>query len=395
MEQIKSKKHNVLVIDDDKSSLHLLRKLVSDCGYDVTTTNNGNEGVEKMMTEDYDVIVSDIVMPKITGHEMLRSIRKWNPDLPVIFVTGEPNLKSAIDAVDSGAFAYLTKPVNRKQLKENLERAVISHDISREKRSAVQQARDSIQVTESIESNVSNFESALKSIWIAYQPIVSWTSRSVMGYEALLRCNEPSLSQPLKFLKVAENLNRVHEVGRIVRRKVANECESLEGNLKIFNNLHPLDLTDDDLFSQRSPFASHADKLVIEVMERKALDTIADAKEKIKRLSQMGFSIAIDDMGAGYSGLSSFSEYDASIVKLDMTLTRDVDKDERKHQVTKALIGLCTEMGTQVIAEGVETVDECQTLLNLGCDLFQGFLFGHPNPKLITPSVYPEINTTN
>jgi EAL domain-containing protein (putative c-di-GMP-specific phosphodiesterase class I) len=99
----------------------------------------------------------------------------------------------------------------------------------------------------------------------------------------------------------------------------------------------------------------------------------------------MGFRIAIDDFGAGYAGLSSFAALAPEIVKLDMSLVRDVHRSAVRRQVVASMASLCVGLGTRVVAEGIELPEERDCLAHAGCDLLQGFLFARPGPPF--PSV--------
>jgi EAL domain-containing protein (putative c-di-GMP-specific phosphodiesterase class I) len=92
----------------------------------------------------------------------------------------------------------------------------------------------------------------------------------------------------------------------------------------------------------------------------------------------MGFRIALDDLGAGYAGLTSFAELRPDIVKLDLTLVRDVDQDSVKRKLVASLIDVCRDIGTTVVGEGVETQAERDVLVSLGCNWLQGYFFGRP-----------------
>ena len=104
----------------------------------------------------------------------------------------------------------------------------------------------------------------------------------------------------------AERLGRLHELGQQIRATTAAAIPGADPSAMFFVNLHPNDLTDDKLLSPRSPLSAVADRVVLEITERAALDGVKDAREKIVALRNMGFKIAIDDLGAGYAGLTSF-----------------------------------------------------------------------------------------
>jgi EAL domain-containing protein (putative c-di-GMP-specific phosphodiesterase class I) len=95
----------------------------------------------------------------------------------------------------------------------------------------------------------------------------------------------------------------------------------------------------------------------------------------------MGFRIALDDLGAGYAGLTSFAQLEPDFVKFDMSLVRGVDKNEKKRKLIQSMTALFKELGLLTIAEGVETTSERDALTSIGCDLLQGYLFAKPaNP---------------
>jgi EAL domain-containing protein (putative c-di-GMP-specific phosphodiesterase class I) len=107
---------------------------------------------------------------------------------------------------------------------------------------------------------------------------------------------------------------------------------------------------------------------------------------KLRQLRDFGFRVAIDDLGAGYAGLASFSQLDPEFVKLDMSLVRGIDNSVRKRSVVRAMTRLCSkELGIQVVSEGVETTDERDVLQAEGCELLQGYLFAKPDRGFPTP----------
>jgi EAL domain-containing protein (putative c-di-GMP-specific phosphodiesterase class I) len=105
---------------------------------------------------------------------------------------------------------------------------------------------------------------------------------------------------------------------------------------------------------------------------------VNDVGGRISRLREQGFRIAIDDIGAGYSGLTSFAQLEPEVVKLDMALVRDIDRRPTSRKLVGSLIALCTELDMKVVAEGIETAAERDTLHALGCTWMQGYLLGRP-----------------
>ncbi|MCD8514576.1 MAG: EAL domain-containing protein, partial [Burkholderiaceae bacterium] len=104
----------------------------------------------------------------------------------------------------------------------------------------------------------------------------------------------------------------------------------------------------------------------------------AHALRIIKDYQQRGFLTAIDDFGAGYSGLNLLAQFQPHMVKLDMALTRDIDRDPVRRAIVAGVIGTCQALGCQVVAEGIETAGELGTLRDMGVQLFQGYLLARP-----------------
>ncbi|HEY3595010.1 MAG TPA: EAL domain-containing protein [Polyangiaceae bacterium] len=370
----------ILIVDDEpKLARGLARALEAD-GYVVKTMDDAEEASRLLQHESFDAIVSDISMPRMNGLQFLRQAREHDLEVPVLLVTAQPAVETAIEAIQYGAFKYLTKPVDLGQFRKSVEKAVQLHRIARVKREAL-----SVCGTESLPVGdraglEALFDRALETLRMVYQPIVRANDRTLFGYEALLRSSEPALPHPGAVLDAAERLDRLDQLGRKVRSSAPAPMMSKPEAGCLFVNLHTYDLLDPALTSPDSPLAKIAARVVLEITERASLQDIQDVRERVAVLRRMGFRIAIDDLGAGYAGLTSFAALEPEIVKLDMSLIRDVHLMRTKQKLISSMTSLCKEMGMMVVAEGVESVEERDTLIDLGCDLLQGYLFAQPAP---------------
>jgi EAL domain-containing protein (putative c-di-GMP-specific phosphodiesterase class I) len=224
-------------------------------------------------------------------------------------------------------------------------------------------------------------------MWIAFQPIVA-KDGAIFGYEALLRSDEPTLPHPGAVLSAAERLERLSELGQRIRELAAKAFEPLSSDTLLFVNLHPRDLMDPTLVAPEMPLTRMARRVVLEITERAAIDDIKDVRARIGALRAMGYRIAVDDLGAGYAGLASFATLEPEFVKFDMSLIRDVHMSTIRRKLIGAMTTLCKDMGMRVVAEGIEAVEERDTVLDLNVDLFQGYLLGRPGrpfPKHVWP----------
>lgn len=370
---------SVLLVDDDPTVLRSAERALKKRGYELTTASNGQEAVRMVRDGDFDVIVSDIAMPGMDGIQFLREVREHDVHVPVVLMTGAPAVSTAVQALELGAFTYLTKPVDIGALAQVIDKACRMHRMARVK----QQAAELLGQTGGLGADraglEASFDRAMQSLWIAYQPIVSSRSRSVFGYEALLRSTEPSLPHPGAVLDAAERLDRLDLLGRTIRERAADPMVGAPERGVLFVNLHVRDLVDATLTSRKAALSKIAERVVLEITERASLDEVKDARVRIAALREMGFRIAIDDLGAGYAGLTSFALLEPEIVKLDMTLVRDVHVNPTKQKVIRSMAALAHDMGMLVVAEGIERAEERDALIALGCDLLQGFLLAKPD----------------
>ncbi|GAB4521436.1 MAG: EAL domain-containing protein [Haliangiales bacterium] len=246
------------------------------------------------------------------------------------------------------------------------------------------------QYTNDLADIEAKFERALASVEMVFQPIVHANDYALFGYEALLRSSDPELPHAGALLDAAERLHRLAKLGRVVRKHVAETFSTADESVgSLFVNLHALDLLDRSLTSKFMPLAKIAHRVVLEVTERASLDFVTDIKFRVAELREMGFRIAIDDLGAGHSRMDRFSLLDTDFVKLDMALVRDIDAHAMKRELVSSVVKLCHDHGVLVIGEGVETAAEIEVLIDLGCDLLQGYHIARPAPPFVIPSCTP------
>lgn len=372
----------VLIVDDDPKILSMLERALASATIRVSAVSTGAEALSLLAREAFDAVVSDIQMPGISGLKLLRAVREYDLDLPIVLMTGQPNLSGAANAVEYGAFQYLIKPVAIDRLRAVVARAVGFGKILRLKREcAAEFGSGSFYVGDRAGIEV-KLDRALRSLWMAYQPIVR-ADGTVFAQEAFLRSDEAMLPHPGAVFKAAERLRRIPDVGRAVReRVVADVSRSPDTASLIFVNLHPEDLLDPLLYLPSAALSRIATRVILELTERAPLDEIKEVEVRIRRLRELGFRFALDDLGAGQASLATLSQLEPEFVKLDISLVRDVHHDASKRRMVQSMVQLCHTLGKLVIAEGVEREEERAVLVEAGCDLLQGFLIGRPGPFL-------------
>jgi EAL domain-containing protein (putative c-di-GMP-specific phosphodiesterase class I) len=368
----------ILLVDDEQPIARAYARILTAAGFTVEIACDGKDAAAAAHDRSYDVIVSDITMPEMNGIDLLRAVREHDLDVPFVLMTGGPAVDSAVRAMEYGALRYLIKPVESSELEEVVARAVRLHRMAKIKREALEMFRLEGKHLGDRASLEARFGRAMETLWIAYQPIISWKRKTVFAYEALVRNEEPTLRSPPDLFEAAERLGRLQELGRTLRARVAKTLDEKPLDGLLFVNLHALELDDDSLISPDAPLSRYASRVVLEVTERAPLERIRDVTARVAQLRALGYRIAVDDLGAGYAGLTSFAHLEPEVVKVDMSLIRGIDRSPMKQKLLRSIVGLCRELDIEIIAEGIETEQERDTLVRLGGDLCQGYLFARP-----------------
>jgi diguanylate cyclase (GGDEF)-like protein len=221
-----------------------------------------------------------------------------------------------------------------------------------------------------------------------FQPIFSLSNGAVVGYEALTRGPEESvLYNPEKLFESAKNENLLWEMELSTRSSAIEKFLSLQSDKILFLNVDP-DIIKDEKFVKG--FTKHLyenmikqSNIVFEITEKTAIKDYIEFKKIIENYKTQGYKIAIDDVGTGYSGLTTISEVRPNYIKIDIFLIRDIDKDNFKKSIVRALVELANNSNLKLIAEGIETLDELKTVIELGIPMAQGFLLGKPSKELL------------
>lgn len=343
-----------------------LERTLRSAGFAVHSSRRGE-------VAEVDVVLLDVSDSTDLEAE-LRRIRSGTIDAPVIVLVSRRDVERAHEAMRLGAHRYLVHPVTRDALRSTVRTAGVLSRLSRARRGAAEAGEGQWGFDDRVGLGL-RLDAALEQLYMAFQPIVSWKSRRVFGLEALLRSDEPSMGSPGLILEAAARLNRMGELGRLIRGAAVDAFRGLDAP-RLFLNLHVTDVASADLSS--SELADMAERVVLEITERASLDSVPDLGARLSALQARGYRVAIDDLGAGYAALSAFATLNPDVVKLDMSLVRDLDRSITKRRLVRSMQEACADLGILMVAEGVETAAERDVLVTTGCDLFQGFFFARP-----------------
>lgn len=215
---------------------------------------------------------------------------------------------------------------------------------------------------------------------MAFQPIVDLSARAVFGYEALVRGVNGEGAGVVLGQVTDVNRYAFDQACRVKAIDLAARL-GLEGMLSINFLPNAVYRAETCIRATLEAAREHrfpADRIMFEVTEGERITDHAHLKNILATYQRLGFTTAIDDFGAGYSGLNLLAEFQPDVIKLDMALTRNIDKDRVRRAIVFAILTACTELGIRVVAEGIETREECLTLADEGVTLFQGYFFARP-----------------
>lgn len=224
---------------------------------------------------------------------------------------------------------------------------------------------------------------------MVFQPIFNASDKSVFAQEALVRGPE---GQGAGWVFSFVNQNNLYQFDQACRIKAIKRAAELNINSMVSINFLPNAVYQPELCIRATLSAAEEagfplENIMFEFTESEKMADINHVKNILNYYRTMGFKTAIDDFGAGYSGLNLLAELVTDLVKLDMDLIRGVDGSSRKQAIVKAVVKMAADIGADIIAEGVETTAEMECLEDLGINLFQGYLLAKPSfqPVVIYP----------
>lgn len=366
----------ILVVDEDPGQLTYAERALRGAGYVVVAASTTDEAVRLASTLQLHAALLDHGVNVSTGLAVLSALRRTQPSCLRILTTAHEDVPSIVNAVNQGeVLRVLPKPFTTETILSVVQEALDSS------RRMAMVAASQLKAVHQQESRM--LESCLREglLRLAVQPIVrvDRNGHRAMAYEALLRSAHPVLRTPLAVLNAAEHHDRVHELGELVFHLSAKWAERIDPGVLLFVNVHPDQLQDRDrLDASLQPLTAHSDRVVLEMTERSPLTEIPGWEDTLDLLGDRGYSIAIDDLGAGYSSLSVLADLNPRFIKLDMSLVRNISRDPRKQRLVQLVQTFADATDASVIGEGVESAEEAAALEVCGIQLMQGYHFARP-----------------
>ncbi|CDF83746.1 EAL domain-containing protein [Pseudomonas sp. QL9] len=227
---------------------------------------------------------------------------------------------------------------------------------------------------------------------MAFQPIVDARTKRVFAYESLVRGTDGSGAAGILGMVSEDNRYAFDQACRVkaveLAARLAVPCYLSINFLP--NAVYQAATCIRATLEAAKRFDFPTRRIIFEITENEQLVEKQHLKDILLEYKRQGFQTAIDDFGAGYSGLGLLAEFQPDIIKLDMHLIRNIHQDKARTAITEGILDICKALGIQVVAEGVETAGEFAKLRSLGVDLFQGYLFARPRFEALPAVAWPD-----
>ncbi|WP_457574716.1 EAL domain-containing protein [Desulfolithobacter sp.] len=250
-----------------------------------------------------------------------------------------------------------------------------------------------------------------KQIKVLYQPILNFANGRIYGWEALSRGPKGSIFRsPVTLFDFAEKSGELFALEKSCREKAIASFGSILPEQKIFINIHPRTLADPEFTPGKTreilwKYNCEPKNIVFEITEKHSIKDFSVFHKTLDHYRNQGFKIALDDVGAGYSGLWSMAELRPDFIKIDMDLVRNIDRNPIKRALMETLVTFAEKVSSRIIAEGIETETELNAIIDMGVHFGQGYYIARPgyppSHKVATPasgcevSVLPKISSRN
>ncbi len=381
----------ILAVDDHEANNLLLAQLLRRDGFrHVQITSDPREVATLLFDFNPDLILLDLHMPHMDGYEVLEVIRQFSAGqyLPVLVLTADTSNKALHRALAAGANDFLVKPLDAlvvSQRTRNLLTTRIIYQELRRQNALLRAHVDVLEVTrprdeESFELRKARISAVLEGDGpsVHFQPIVDLATRTIVGFEALARFEMDPQRTPDVWFSEAFDVGLGTKLEIKTVRKALEMLPQFDEGQFMSLNVSPETIMS-NLTTQVDALVDW-ERVVIELTEHVSIEDYATVNAALQKLRTVGAGLSVDDTGSGFASLRHILNLAPDYVKLDVSLCLGIDKDPARQALASAMVTFATKTDCVIIAEGIETQDELDTLSALGVDLGQGFFLGRPGP---------------
>ncbi len=366
----------ILLIDDSPDFTEIMKLFLEASNFRVITASRGVEGLEKALLKP-DLILLDLNMPLMNGHETCKHLKEKEETkaIPVVMLTSQDATLDKVEALEIGVVDYIGKHFPLEEILARIKAIIRQASPETSSQASEERNKRIMELRKIIDE---------KLIRPFYQPIVDLKTKEPIGFESLSRGPKGNiLESPIDLFNVASDSNMFFALDSLCRSLGAKKADFLTKDQLLFMNTDPLvidtegfeklEFLKDSLVTPR--------QLCFEITERTCIKNFSSLKTGLEYFKSQGIQIAIDDVGEGYSSLKAIAELKPKFLKIDISLVRNIDTDDIKQSLVSVIRDIAIKLNSHIIAEGIETPQEHETLLKLGIEYGQGYLFARPFEK--------------
>jgi EAL domain-containing protein (putative c-di-GMP-specific phosphodiesterase class I) len=361
----------VVIIDDHEMILESLVRLLRDEPRIevVGTALDATKGIELARRESPDVVVIDYMLPDMDAASAIETLLDENSAIKVITLSGSEQPGALFASMRAGSSAWVNKTRAVQELRDTILRVAAGFVVTSDELDALP---------------------TLDELVVHFQPIVTLATGDIVGFEALVRWQHPKrgLLYPEVFLAAAETTGFIVELDQWVWEQAADQLkrwqEMFALPLYMSVNLSARDLSVPDLFASISEIVERTSvdpgDLIFEITESVLLDDSDETIAFLAGLKELGARLSLDDFGTAFSSLSYVRRFPFDQLKLDISFVSELPDSHRSMILVEEICHLATSMKMKVVAEGIERLDQHDSLRAIGCDYGQGYLFSRALP---------------
>jgi EAL domain-containing protein (putative c-di-GMP-specific phosphodiesterase class I)/AmiR/NasT family two-component response regulator len=376
---------SILIADDEETVVETLTAVMAaepDLEV-VASARDAGTAIELASREQPDVAIVDVRMPGGGGVRATREIVRRSPPTHVLALSAHEDASTVLAMLRAGATGYVVKGESTREIVKAIhrcvnERTTISDHVTNELAHTLAQQMHHVRNGGRKEQRLARVTRVLEenAVRMVFQPIVDLATGYVAGLEALARFDTKPNRSPDAWFADAAAVGLLEELELMTVRETMSHLDRVPEGCFFSINLSPSSACSGQFRDELGELP--IDRLVLEVTEHAPIDDYAELNEALGSLRRRGLRVAIDDAGAGFASLRHIVLLAPDLVKLDITLIRNVDSDEVRHAVVTAITAFASQIGARVIAEGVETAAELAALRDIGVQFAQGFFIGIP-----------------
>jgi len=378
----------VLIAEDEPGVRRALAELITgEASLElVGAAGHAHQAVELAQSQCPDVALIDVKMPGGGGQRAARGIRSTSPQTRVLALSAYNDRASVLEMLRAGAVGYLVKGSSARQIVEAIRatalgQGALSGEVAAD---VIQELADQLREEEEHARRRGELVRAIrrvlagKGLTMHFQPVADLQTGTVVGLEALARFDSKAWQAPEIAFREAGEVGLLVDLELAAVRAALDQIDRLPADAFLAVNVSPATVTSESFLETIS--AAPAERAVIEITEHAQVDDYATLNDALAMLRERRVRLAIDDAGAGFSSLQHIIRLAPDFIKLDITLTRGIDEAPVRRALATALISFASEIGAAIIAEGIETQGEFDTLRALGVPFGQGFYLAPPSP---------------